>query len=337
MTTTHTCRYCSQHFKDTQTLQDHKRVKHAIINVDLGGTPTKISPNLEGCYTCPCSFHLHPTVYNSSSSMISHIRQGKELLKKPPSEKPTFIGTDMIETPTLSQHNLAVNMVHRLTICLSCSYAVLPSQLKGHFQVCRQGLLSKREEDAITTVLESLDVNLTTLATKKEGVVNGINWTTGYSCTSCSAAFAIYSNIVSHYKDKHLTLPAPSQEDCSTTIQRLQNNNRSPWFAIQLPDPDAPIEDALGDLRNLLQPSPPDSSNHDPRNVCPWLRFSRWHELVEGKEIKDLRKLVESPKDGELSGLSSAILGMFQKATDWMDKTSDLTLQRINTEAGETL
>ncbi|KIL56726.1 hypothetical protein M378DRAFT_88899, partial [Amanita muscaria Koide BX008] len=67
------------------------------------------------------------------------------------------------------------------------------------------------------------------------------------------------------------------------------------------------------------------------RLVSPWLLRTGWHTYVNGHDPTILHNLVSIPKQGEMEGLQAAILKYFNSATDLIDKTDELVLQKINT------
>lgn len=66
------------------------------------------------------------------------------------------------------------------------------------------------------------------------------------------------------------------------------------------------------------------------RMVSPWLMRTGWHKHVEGKDVAALCQLVTLPEADEFPGLQQAVLKYFDRATDLLDETDELVLQRLN-------
>jgi bloom syndrome protein len=70
------------------------------------------------------------------------------------------------------------------------------------------------------------------------------------------------------------------------------------------------------------------------RLVSPWLMRTGWHVHVQGHSVEDLHALV-TRVDREatplINALHSAIHQYFEKATDLLEATDELVLQKINT------
>ena len=67
------------------------------------------------------------------------------------------------------------------------------------------------------------------------------------------------------------------------------------------------------------------------RMISPWLMRTGWHVYVNGHNISQLHALVSMPKPEEFVDLQKGILAYFERATDMIDMTDELVLQRLNT------
>jgi hypothetical protein len=68
----------------------------------------------------------------------------------------------------------------------------------------------------------------------------------------------------------------------------------------------------------------------DIRNITPWLRITKWHEMIEGHDVAYLRSLVSVPTLLEFPILQKAVLSMLMDASDLIDETTTLVLQLLN-------
>ena len=70
--------------------------------------------------------------------------------------------------------------------------------------------------------------------------------------------------------------------------------------------------------------------NLDVRNITPWLRITKWHEMIEGHDVSLLRSLVSYPTEDEFPILQKAVLSMLMDASDLIEETTTLILQLLN-------
>jgi hypothetical protein len=80
----------------------------------------------------------------------------------------------------------------------------------------------------------------------------------------------------------------------------------------------------------LEDPHQPTTTDH--RSISPWLLTTRWHEHIEGYQIKELIDLIAFPNENEFPGLKTAVIRYFQAATNLLPSLSELTLQILNSE-----
>jgi hypothetical protein len=72
-------------------------------------------------------------------------------------------------------------------------------------------------------------------------------------------------------------------------------------------------------------------NQEDHRCISPWLLTTKWHEHVQGYDVKELCNLIAFPSKVEYPGLSTAVQEYFAEATDEMESLQELTLQTLNT------
>jgi hypothetical protein len=69
------------------------------------------------------------------------------------------------------------------------------------------------------------------------------------------------------------------------------------------------------------------------RNSCaisPWHLTTKWHKHIAGFLTLELCGLIAMPKEEEFPGLIHVVQAYFSKATDLIEHTDELVLQRLN-------
>jgi hypothetical protein len=74
-----------------------------------------------------------------------------------------------------------------------------------------------------------------------------------------------------------------------------------------------------------------EASSPNSRMISPWMLTTRWHEHIQGFEVAELKSLIALPKEPALQGLHALMRRYMEKATDLLQSTSELALQRLNT------
>jgi hypothetical protein len=70
------------------------------------------------------------------------------------------------------------------------------------------------------------------------------------------------------------------------------------------------------------------------RLVSPWLMRTGWHLHIQGHSVESLHALVtqhEKKNSPAITMLRTAVHQYFEKATDLLDATDELVLQKLNT------
>lgn len=98
-----------------------------------------------------------------------------------------------------------------------------------------------------------------------------------------------------------------------------------------------PNEVIIQNLRSnqMLSADAGPHSDTDPRLISPWLRTTRWNELIQGKDIGKLRDLVKPVTGNEFPGLVESIHSVFEASTELLSIMPELFLKRLNTPEPE--
>ncbi|KAF9523200.1 hypothetical protein CPB83DRAFT_899016 [Crepidotus variabilis] len=336
----HTCEYCRSAFSTKEGLDVHTRETHATIKVKLGGKEHFVKPDQDGMYHCPCMHHLQPATYPNLKAFIAHlsaVRWVEKHLRLPPDQRPLFVGAQLVETELLSNYNLCINVQHKFILCVSCSFAVLSGFLQGHLKQCANYGMRQRDQEVFTATLSAfqLPAELPEFKAKSQPRLPGMEVKEGYACPDCHYASMLWDTLVRHRRKNHQSEATITLKQSKVSIQRLQNNNNSRWFVVSDPPTISPALDILSSLKSLTDPQPPKKRTSDPRNICPWLRTTKWDDLIQGKDISAVLALVAPPTKDDYPDLGEAVLIMFDLFGEALQMISDLNLQRVNTEDSE--
>ncbi|KAF9523204.1 hypothetical protein CPB83DRAFT_899020 [Crepidotus variabilis] len=333
------CERCPKMFATKEDSTRHRDCFHAIIKFKLNNVETVYSPEETGGYICHCGHHLVAPKFDCYQELVKHLgllrlHEGKDFGQ----QKLLFLSRDVAETPLLSLLNFVVNLRHELMICLSCTSAIEPDSVQKHLRKCQkmevQGAKAKTLEKLMKT-LNLLD-DMPKFKETTHPMIEGLPVSPGFQCDLCPATYLTVQTVKTHRTAKHPGATTTPAEWPTVNAQRLQSYRNSSHFAVTVPEAPAGEDRALDHLVKVLeaqsQPQKPEIWDKDPRNVAPFLRSVRWHELVENMEVEEVRKLVAAPKGEEFPRLANIVKGLLSMGCSYTEKTSELILQLLNTE-----
>ncbi|KAF9461605.1 hypothetical protein BDZ94DRAFT_1371120 [Collybia nuda] len=164
--------------------------------------------------------------------------------------------------------------------------------------------------------------------------VDGLRLHKGFQCEKCNKCYGTIGSITSHHHHQHAKTPVPSSWP-PVHIQQLDRGSHKAYFKV-IPHPARPEPETSILLQNLRVNTDANTAlaglqSSDPRLISPWLRSTKWHQLIKGKDVGRLRSLVAAVTDSEFPGLVSAIHMLFMGSTEMLDHMPELFLQRLNT------
>ena len=163
--------------------------------------------------------------------------------------------------------------------------------------------------------------------------IEGLAVFNGVQCPQCTFASTTSAQLLRHFQDQHPLKNSPTHWP-SASVQRLTNGAGSgrSYFAVSVPsDVKHSSDNILSTIVSSCATFPEDTEPlSEARLLSPWLRQTRWHELLEGHAIEDLRSLAAHPKSNELVTLQPAVYEVFVRASALINETSTLLLQKIN-------
>ncbi|KAI0633912.1 hypothetical protein C8Q77DRAFT_1217292 [Trametes polyzona] len=146
-------------------------------------------------------------------------------------------------------------------------------------------------------------------------------------------------SVIKHASQVH-QVSLLNQDVLGDWMQRLSHGHHSPhsntWFQVaprfaQLHSPSA---DYLVAVRKELNTRPPlPAADLDHRHISPWHVTTRWLQYVEGKDIRQMRALIEPPKEGDqVFYLIACVRRYVEAAYDLILQSSEVCLQILNTD-----
>ena len=169
--------------------------------------------------------------------------------------------------------------------------------------------------------------------TYKTLAIQGLKIFEAFYCPDCLMACKHQDTIVRHHRLEHPLIPKPSSwptgraqrfteaAGVSRRIFRISGSQT-------LTDPGTfDISSIFKDMEATQKAFTP---NLDVRNITPWLRITKWHEMIEGHDVSLLRSLVSYPTEDEFPILQKAVLSMLMDASDLIEETTTLILQLLN-------
>ncbi|KAJ3506846.1 hypothetical protein NLJ89_g6640 [Agrocybe chaxingu] len=290
------CPNCSQEFQTKDLLTAHCNEKHVgSINAKVGGVELSIKPRPDGSFLCLCPYHLDANVYNSVEEMAHHLKFAVKWAHKKTPEHPCAVGHQLVDTTTLRQFGFAVNADHCLLICLACCTAILPKNVGTHLRDAHKSPLPAKTAAALSSICQFFKV-------EKEKFPN---------------------------MHKQLTLEAQP-------IHERLNGFENRYFRVcSKSPPPSTVDDLLAEVDRVLQEGQKrdpakNLASVDKRNVSPWLRDTRWHELLSGHTISDLCARVVAPTVAEFPNLQATVYLFLESCVALIDVSTVLTLQTLN-------
>ncbi|KAJ7639149.1 hypothetical protein FB45DRAFT_863926 [Roridomyces roridus] len=251
---------------------------------------------------------------------------------------PNFISlrpdNELITLPELQALNVAINTRFFLYTC--CGSAWHASNLAAHLQSNPQHpdlVLTREIRELIETLAVSCNIASEYPAHEapQEPIITyaGLNIVRNlFGCGECGYT-ASKKVVTNHLKSSaHKGKPLAGFQG-----QMFNPSTRSYFRTCDPPAPPAPTNIFLTELENFDWRTVHSGEEPNARMVSPLLMYTKWHldVLPHQGRIEELRNLVATPKeDDELAWVAPLVHGYFQYATNLIDATDELVLQRLN-------
>ena len=228
-----------------------------------------------------------------------------------------------------------VNNVVRALICEPCKWALAPHMAQGHMDETHSEANVTIDKKRFREALESLEVSDKLPTPPAVGVypeVVGLAISQGLSCKHCDKALGTKRSMGEHHREHHVGVPMPkSWESCD--LQQYHPHHAKTMFQIlrrgsgKATWVDDMIQDIRESMSKVTQVTP---QERNARAISPWLLATKWDKHIAGFPVEELRSLIATPKEREFPGLIRCVRDYFERATDLIDHTDELVLQRLN-------
>jgi len=157
------------------------------------------------------------------------------------------------------------------------------------------------------------------------------------NCVRCPLCDKIYGkdSLNMHYSRDHPGIPTPTSLP-TCFAQQLNRGIYKTLFQVIVPPKTTIMTPANTIIENLRKERDTIIQKYiphdvDARAVSPWLLSTGWHTHVAEYDTDELIHLVKVPKqEDHLDKLSKAVLMLLEKGYGYLDQTSEIVLQRLN-------
>jgi hypothetical protein len=242
--------------------------------------------------------------------------------------------TDLITNDLLDRYSLAINIQLELFICLVCHSAQtasgviehLKTKHKVHFNtVDRSQLKDLTDQANIATAFPDFSGQETPLVP-----FSGLDIRQVSGCPHCPYS-AMQESVKKHILIQHPDEPKTALENVS--VQQLNPGASRALFRVaNMPSLTSKQEvDVLQEMEIFQwQKHTINKDTPNARMISPWLMRTGWHQYVQDVPPGVLCELAAMPSQDEYPELRVKVLEYFNKATDLLDQTDELVLQRVN-------
>ncbi|KAI0628002.1 hypothetical protein C8Q77DRAFT_1068933, partial [Trametes polyzona] len=243
-----------------------------------------------------------------------------------------------IPAGTLATWGLQINRRLKALICMTCQAVVQHTHVANH--------MTRQHKDARVAVDKALLANIV----RQEGIVDswpdisidkpvefeGLERKWGVGCPACPAMFQHARTAASHAVQIH-QLSLPNDALPRNWMQRFSHaQGGSSWFAVvpRSAQLHSPAADYLIAVRKELNTRPPlPAADLDHRHISPWHVTTRWLQYLEGKDVRQMRALIEPPKESDQLFYLVACTRRYMEASyDLILQSSEVCLQILNTD-----
>jgi len=298
-------------------------------------------PDSDGLVYCPCSHHKGSNKkYRSIADIMQHLRTVQKLISSSVGGEFTFLSPYLLESSTMARYGIIVNTQHKLLICLSCSVAIIPLQLRGHLSKQHKMRLLKNDESPISNLLSISQVNTSAMPELPLSIaqaIDGLPIIKGHPCpiVGCSNIRFTHESLKAHMRKDHKGAASYPANTDTCSVQVIKRGFQPKVIRVPEEKPAARFteEDILSQVKEAMvaPPAPSLEPSDDPRSFCPWLRHIRWQDLVMGKDIAEMMALVAHPKSEEFPKLQDSFLHLLRSGTPLFNATSELILKGLIT------
>ncbi|KAI0628493.1 hypothetical protein C8Q77DRAFT_1220921 [Trametes polyzona] len=239
---------------------------------------------------------------------------------------------------TLATWGVMINRRLKVFICMTCKVVIPPAQLRAHMSRQHKGSRVAVKRDLLDDIVKQENIldGWPEIPTGKPVEFEGLERKWGIGCPVCPMMFQHVKSGVRHATQEH-HLSVSGDDLPRDWMQRFSlARGACSGFAVtaryaQLHSPSA---DYLIAMRKELDTRPPlPAADLDPRHISPWHVTTRWLQYLEGKDVRQMRALIEPPKESDQVFYVIACVRRYMEAAyDLILQSSELCLQILNTD-----
>jgi len=198
---------------------------------------------------------------------------------------------EMVQTEEMAGLGICVNSTARVIVCLACSSAIKPSEIRQHLR--KHQLLSSTTDTFFQDLIKTYDLIEDPVRARPGRIITaiyGLELFTGFfSCDTCGHAYKLEKKAKQHVSR------TPSCDSYSRRYtQILRPSAKQGYFGVDLSSTTEPIEDPLDPLIYLEKKFAPPLFQQipitcpSPRDANHFLNLEHWNKHVEGRTGADL-------------------------------------------------
>ncbi|KAI3998503.1 hypothetical protein K525DRAFT_214555 [Schizophyllum commune Loenen D] len=242
----------------------------------------------------------------------------------------------LIDDARLRVFSLAFNPIAQILVCTACQHQVRRDcyvHLREQHGKSKKGQMGRD----IDTVIQDINVDLgvpialRTFAPTVEPrpFIEGLMSTSVIGCSKCP-----FVNSRLWTVSRHVVSCVQGAEVLEDILVQRPNQDKA-YIRVQLPRPRATplVEQLLSSnsaQRELLV-----TAQEDSRLINPLLKRTQWPTHLAGLNVDDIRRAARFPDKHELGDLHALVVSYLDHATNSLNGTEGLVLQRLNTAKPE--
>lgn len=242
--------------------------------------------------------------------------------------------TDLIANDILDRYSLAINTQLELCICLICHSAQTASGVFEHLKTKHKVHFNTLDRSELKSIIDQANIakGFPDFSGEATPLVpfSGLEIRQVSGCPSCPYS-AMHDSVKKHIAVQHPEAIKTPLENVS--VQQLNPGGSRTLFRVaNLPLSTSSLEiDILQELQTFQwQDHTGNKDIPNARMISPWLMRTGWHQYIQDEPPAVLCKLAAIPSQEEFPDLQAKVLEYFNEATDLLDQTDELVLQRVN-------
>lgn len=245
---------------------------------------------------------------------------------------PRRVKPQLVQDKFLTNMGLVFNTAIRSVICLGCKVVLVPTQISAHMGANHKEQRIRVDKEKTASVLKKLGAlpsPPTMRGSETVDEIEGLAVHEGVGCGLCDKVLGVEGSMSNHYRVCH---EGAKRSWKPVKVQQLNRFHDKGFFRVHVvrkPEAMSTVRIVRELRERQVEMTVARTGNSlDPRMVSPWIRSTRWGELVEGKDVGALMALVDTE---ELPGLTEAVqFLLYNYGKDFFKLLPELALQKLN-------